>query len=98
MKKIISICMVCLFFAMTTSAANLNSGFENSEIKKISYTHNVVSDKYQDFEINKDISAVNKLPWQWCYVSNSVLTGSGYDMYGNYWETWNITVTCYTIT
>jgi len=79
MKKIISICMMCLFIALGTKAANTMLVLKNTEVNKtiLQNLSAVESASVSKFEIGN-------VPLFWyCYRVSTVTTVLGEDMEGN---------------
>ncbi|MEP7238614.1 MAG: hypothetical protein ABI685_12135 [Ferruginibacter sp.] len=92
MKKIISICITLLVFAISSNATNIKSQSNKLEVKKATYvladvSRNISENIVYQFNNTGDLN-------YWC-VSSTTVTGSGVDMYGDPWYTYTITITCY---
>lgn len=93
MKKIISICMMCLFIALGTKAANTMLVLKNTEVNKtiLQNLSAVESASVSEFEIGN-------VPLFWyCYRVSTVITVLGEDMEGNVITETTVTYNCFWI-
>jgi hypothetical protein len=94
MKKIISICMLCLFMVIGSNAANTKPVLKNTETKKIVKVITVTEDKIGE-EVAKYVEIFKAtFPLPVCWVVSQTEVPLGPDMYGNLYFEVTVEIAC----